>query len=173
MQAPTQSPHPALSLSLYVLCLHYVFIKSLWWCYSCGQCYSCAASLIIRGLQSGTLWHCRGSLRKANVKHPSLLPLSDGPSLCCLRGFAHRRVDSSSIFIYVSSTESWSQPGSRGGAQLSTIVVSGDTKTAQTEIRAVLAKSGIPQLDLNIINHLTSTRLQEALFRVIVGFMLD
>lgn len=52
-------------------------------------------------------------------------------------------------------------------------VVSGDTKTAQTEIRALLAKSGIPQLDLNIINHLTSTRSQEALFRVIVGFMLD
>lgn len=107
MQTPTQSPHPALFLSLYVLCLHYVFIKSLWWCYSGGQCYSCAASLIIRGLQSGTLWHCRGSLQKAHVKHPSLLlPLSDGPSLCCLCGFAHRRVDSSSIFIYVSSTES-------------------------------------------------------------------
>lgn len=169
MQTPTQS---ALFLSPYVLCLHYVFIKSLWWCHSSGQCYSCAASLIIRGLQSGTLWHCRGSLQKARVKHPSL-PLSDGPSLSL---WVCSQTCGFQLNIYLREfhrVTSWSQPGSRGGAQLSTTVVSGDTKTAQTEIRAVLAKSGIPQLDLNIINHLTSTRSQEALFRVIVGFMLD
>lgn len=103
MQTPTQSPHPALFLSLYVLCLHYVFIKSLMMLQRWAVLLLCSVSDHTWSPE----WDCRGSLQKARVKHPSLLlPLSDGPSLCCLCGFAHRRVDSSSIFIYVSSTES-------------------------------------------------------------------